>query len=147
MTAVFLTLDEVLALHADQIERYGGQPGIRDLGLLESALAMPRAAFGGQRLHESLPEMAAAYLFHLVRGHPFLDGNKRVGLMAMLAFLGLNSLRLDAQEQELVDLVVGVATGRVSKAEVAVFVQRHARGRGRRAYPPSRHSYMVMRRR
>jgi death-on-curing protein len=128
VTAVFLTLDEVLALHADQIERYGGRPGIRDLGLLESALAMPRAAFGGRRLHESLPEMAAAYLFHLVRGHPFLDGNKRVGLMAMLAFLGLNSLRLHAAEAELVELVIGVATGRVSKAEVAVFVQRHARG-------------------
>ncbi len=133
MTAVFLTLDEVLALHADQIERYGGRPGIRDLGLLESALAMPRAAFGGRRLHESLPEMAAAYLFHLVRGHPFLDGNKRVGLMAMLAFLGLNSLRLEAEEKKLIELVLGVATGRVSKAEVAVFVQRHARGRGRRS--------------
>ncbi|HYQ81440.1 MAG TPA: Fic family protein, partial [Anaeromyxobacteraceae bacterium] len=72
----FLTLDEVLALHADQIGRYGGSPGLRDLGLLESALAAPRATFGGEHLHGSLPEMAAAYLFHLVRNHPFVDGNK-----------------------------------------------------------------------
>ncbi len=131
MKVVFLTLDEVLALHADQIERYGGRPGIRDMGLLESALAMPRATFGGRALHESLQEMAAAYLFHIVRGHPFIDGNKRVGLMAMMAFLGLNSLRLYATEGELVALVLGVATGRVSKAEVAVFVKRHSRARRR----------------
>jgi death on curing protein len=124
---VFLSQDEVLALHADQIERYGGGHGIRDTGLLESALAMPRATFRGQWLHGSLDEMAAAYLYHLVQGHPFIDGNKRVGLMAMLAFLGLNSVRLDATEDELVELVLGVASGRVSKAEVAVFVKQHAR--------------------
>jgi death-on-curing protein len=124
---VFLSQDEVLALHADQIERYGGGHGIRDTGLLESALAMPRATFGGQWLHGSLHEKAAAYLYHLVQGHPFIDGNKRVGLMAMLAFLGLNSVRLDATEDELVELVLGVASGRVSKAEVAVFVKQHAR--------------------
>jgi death-on-curing protein len=124
---VFLSQDEVLALHADQIERYGGSHGIRDTGLLNSALAMPRATFGGQWLHGSLHEMAAAYLYHLVRGHAFIDGNKRAGLMAMLAFLGLNSFRLDATEDELVEIVLGVAGGRVSKAEVAVFIQRHSR--------------------
>ena len=126
MSPVFLTLDEVLALHADQIERYGGSQGIRDMGLLESALAVPAATFGGQFLHGSFHEMAAAYLFHLTQNHPFIDGNKRVGLMAMLAFLGLNDLRLAAREDELVALVLGVAAGRVSKAEVAVFVQRHS---------------------
>lgn len=127
MRVVFLSQDEVLALHADQIARYGGSPGIRDPALLDSALSMPRATFGGQWLHDSLHEMAAAYLYHLVRGHAFIDGNKRVGLMVMLVFLGLNSLRLDATEDELVELVVDVAAGRVSKAEVAVFVKRHAR--------------------
>ena len=132
MRVVFLSQDEVLALHADQIERYGGSHGIRDPGLLNSALSMPGATFGGQWLHGSLHEMAAAYLYHLVRDHAFIDGNKRVGLMAMLVFLGLNSLRLDATEDELVELVVDVAAGRVSKAEVAVFVKRHAH----RARPP-----------
>lgn len=120
----FLTLDEVLALHADQVERYGGAPGVRDLGLLESALAAPRATFGGGLLHPTLPEMAAAYLFHLVRNHPFVDGNERAGLASAIAFLGLNDLWLEADPDALVVLVVGVADGRVGKAEVAVFVQR-----------------------
>ena len=131
MKVEFLTLDEVLALHADQIGRYGGRPGIRDVALLESALAMPQATYGGRWLHESLPEMAGAYLFHLVQGHAFVDGNKRIGLMTVLVFLGLNSLSLQATSDELVDLVAGVATRRVSKAEVAVFVQQHTRPRKR----------------
>jgi death-on-curing protein len=126
---VFLTLDEVIALHADQIERYGGRAGIRDLGLLQSALGTPSATFEGRFLHEGLHEMAAAYLFHVVRNHPFVDGNKRVGLMALLAFLGLNARRLDATPRDVEDLVQGIASGRVSKAEAAVFVQRHLRSR------------------
>jgi death-on-curing protein len=121
---VFLTLDEVLALHADQIERYGGSAGVRDLGLLESAIAVPRATFAGGLLHGTLPEMAAAYLFHVVRDHPFVDGNERAGLAAAIAFLGLNDLWLEAAEDDLVELVVGVAEARVGKAEVAVFVMR-----------------------
>jgi len=128
---VFLTLDEVLALHADQIARYGGGLGIRSVELLESALGMPAATFAGGYLHGELYEMAAAYLFHLVKDHPFLDGNKRTGLMAMLAFLGMNGLRLEAGEKELTDLVFGVADGRTGKAEVAVFVKSHARSRRR----------------
>ncbi len=122
---VFLTLDEVLALHADQLERYGGDPGVRDVGLLESALATPRATFGGAFLHGSLPEMAAAYLFHLVGNHPFVDGNKRVGLAAAIAFLGLNALWLEAQPDDLAELVLRVARGEATKAEVAEFVREH----------------------
>jgi death-on-curing protein len=121
----FLTLDEVLALHADQIERYGGALGVRDLGLLESALAAPRAAFGGEYLHGSIPEMAAAYLFHLVRNHPFVDGNKRAGLAAAIAFLGLNGLWLEADPGELADEVLGIAEGGVAKAELAEFIRMH----------------------
>lgn len=124
----FLSLDEVLALHADQIARYGGSPGVRDLALLESALAAPRATFGREWLHPTLPEMAAAYLFHVVRNHPFVDGNKRSGLVTAIAFLGLNDLWLDAEEDELVALVTGVAEGRLGKAEAAVFLKAHAVG-------------------
>jgi death-on-curing protein len=119
----FLTLDEVLALHADVVDRYGGALGVRDAGLLESAVAAPRATFGGGYLHETLEEMAAAYLFHLVKNHPFVDGNKRVGLAACLAFLGLNGLWLDADEVELGDLVVAVAEGSAGKPDVAVFLR------------------------
>lgn len=119
----FLTLDEVLALHADQLARYGGRPGLRELGLLESALATPRATFGRGYLHPSLPEMAAAYLFHLVGNHPFVDGNKRVGLAAAIAFLGLNGLWLEADPDELAELVLRIARGEARKAEVAEFIR------------------------
>jgi len=86
---------------------------------LKSALGVPETSYGGAYLHPGAAEMAAAYLFHSVRNHPFVDGNKRVGLIAALAFLGLNELRLDADA--LFDLVLGVAAGTVAKAEVAVF--------------------------
>ena len=128
---IFLTLDEALLIHADQVRRYGGSHGLRDLSLLSSALAMPEAWFGGVYLHASLAEMAAAYLFHIVRNHPFVNGNKRVGLIAALVFLGLNNLRLDADADALFDLVLGVAAGAVAKAEVAVFLQEPARPRER----------------
>ncbi len=120
----FLTLDEVLALHADQIDRYGGSGGVRDLGLLESALAAPRASFGRDYLHGSLPEMAAAYLFHLVRNHPFVDGNKRAGLAVAIAFLGLNGLWLEADPDELAEHVLKVAEGEMPKAELSEFIRR-----------------------
>jgi death-on-curing protein len=119
---LFLTLDEALLIHADQIRRYGGSHGVRDLGLLSAALAMPEASFGGVYLHPSLAEMAAAYLYHIARNHPFLDGNKRAALATALAFLWLNDRHLEAGEDELTDLVVGVAAGRVAKAEAAVFI-------------------------
>ena len=125
----FLELDEVLALHADQIERYGGSHGIRDLGLLKSALAMPAATFDGQRLHATLAEQAAAYLFHVANNHAFVDGNKRIALMAALAFLGLNDHELFADPGDLFDLVDGVAAGEVSKADVAVFIEEHLHAR------------------
>lgn len=123
MEPVFLTLDEVLALHADQIRRYGGSDGIRDLGALESAAAVPQASFGGELLHPTLAEMAAAYLFHISQNHPFLDGNKRTALAAALAFLWLNGRRLEADEDELYELVLGVADGRVTKADAASFLR------------------------
>ena len=127
MNPAFLSLDEVLALHADQISRYGGETGIRDLALLQSAIAMPQARFSGEWLHPSLPEMAAAYLFHLVRNHPFVDGNKRAGLMCALAFLGLNDAEIIAKPEELLEMVLGVAEGRADKAQVAVFLKANTR--------------------
>ena len=126
MTPRFLALDEVLAIHEHQVRKYGGSPGIRDLGLLESAIAMPKATFGGVFLHETLSEMAAAYLFHISRNHPFVDGNKRTGLACALAFLRFDGIRIRAGEDEFYDLVIGVAEGRVSKAAVAVFFDAHS---------------------
>ena len=128
MEPVFLTLDEVLALHSDQIRRYGGSPGIRDRGLLSSALGTPSATIGGAFLHQSLFEMAAAYLFHVAQNHPFVAGNKRTALAASLTFLLMNDAEIDSSEDDLTDLVLGVAEGRITKSEVAVFLQKHAAG-------------------
>jgi death-on-curing protein len=119
----FLTLDDVMALHATRIERYGGSLGIRDMGLLQSALAMPAATFGGQFLHSGIHEMAAAYVFHIVKNPPFVDGNKRAGLAAAIAFLELNGHRLDADPDELADTILAVADGTLSKAQLTVFLE------------------------
>jgi death-on-curing protein len=127
VSVLFLTLDEALAIHAHQIARYGGALGVRNQGLLESALAMPAATFAREYLHPSLPEQAAAYLFHLVKNHPFVEGNKRVGLACSLAFLRLNGIRVRATDDDLVDIVMGVAEGRCSKAEVAVFLRQRSK--------------------
>ena len=125
MSPVFLNLSEVLRIHRDQIERYGGEPGTRDLGLLQSALAMPAAGFGGRFLHNDLFEMAAAYLFHITRNHPFVDGNKRTGAACALVFLELNNVEIDASEDALVEMVVAVAEGRTKKDAIADFFRRH----------------------
>lgn len=121
---LFLTLAEVLAIHRDQIGRYGGREGIRDLELLQSALAMPAASFAGRFLHQDLPEMATACLFHIVRDHPFIDGNKRTGTVAALVFLLLNGCSFSAPENDLVKTVVAVASGKMSKAELALFFRK-----------------------
>jgi len=119
----FLSLEQILAIHADQVRRYGGGLGVRDLGLLKSAMAMPQASFGGQYLHPTLHEMAAAYLFHLTQNHPFLDGNKRIGLAAAIAFLGLNDTWLESEPAELLEMVLSVARGEIGKPEIAVFLR------------------------
>jgi len=120
---VFLTLGEILEIHQDQINRYGGASGIRDIGLLQSAIAMPAASFGGQFLHSDLFEMAAAYLFHISQNHPFLDGNKRTGVVAAIVFLALNAIELDADEEEFEKMVLRVAEGKVGKDTVATFLR------------------------
>ena len=127
MIPFFLTLAEVLEIHRDQIARYGGTAGIRDLELLKSALGLPAATFAGDFLHADLPEMAAAYLFHIVRNHPFIDGNKRAGAVAALVFLLLNGCDFNTPENKLVDAVVAVASGKMTKAELTLSFRRWAK--------------------
>jgi death-on-curing protein len=115
MEPAFLSLDEVLEIHEQQIERYGGSSGLRDAAGLESAVATPQATFGGEFLHTSIPAMAAAYLFHLCQNHPFIDGNKRVGANAAITFLRMNNWEPTFDEEELVDVVLSVASGGLSK--------------------------------
>lgn len=115
----FLSLAEVLEIHKDQLERYGGHPGLRDHDLLCSAIAMPEATFGGVYLHGSLFEMAAAYLFHICKNHPFIDGNKRTGLACSLVFLELNGITLLDDAGILYDTVMSITSGKLAKSSVA----------------------------
>jgi death-on-curing protein len=125
MPPIFLTLAEALEIQSDQILRYGGRGGLRDIGLLNSALAMPSASFGGEYLHPSPHEMAAAYLFHIVRNHPFVDGNKRSGAVAALVFLAMNNVACTASPVALERLVTGVADGTTRKPAVAAFLEKY----------------------
>ena len=123
MEPVFLTLDDVLEIHEQQIELYGGSHGLRDPGALESAVATPQATFGGEYLHGSPYLMAAAYLFHITQNHPFVDGNKRAGANAAITFLLMNNLEPVFAEDALVDLVLGVAQGEIGKERIARFFE------------------------
>ena len=127
MRPLFLTLNHVLTLHEMQLAAFGGPAGTRDLGLLESAMGNVEATFGGEYLHATLFEMAAAYLYGICRNHPFVDGNKRTAAAAALTFLEANHVELQATEDELYDLVIGVAEGRIGKDVVAAFFETRAR--------------------
>ena len=120
----FLTLDDILETHREQIRVYGGSDGVRDLGLLQSALAQPSAAFGGVFLHHDICEMAAAYLFHLVQNHPFMSGIKRVGLEAALLFLEINEYAFEVSDDELIDLVLRTTQGQTTMTGIAEFFRQ-----------------------
>ena len=128
-TPRFLSVDNILRIHQDQIEKYGGSAGVRDMTLVESAAAAPSASFGGQLLHADLFEMAGALLFALVQNHAFVDGNKRVGTAAALVFLKVNGIEIQNREPELSDLVLGVAKGQVRRNEVASYFRKHSKAR------------------
>ncbi len=124
---LFLTLAEVLEIHRDQIERYGGRLGVRDMDLLKSALAMPEATFGGEFLHEDIYEMAAAYAFHICRNHPFMDGNKRTALACALVFLELNERSVRDPAGELYGAMIDLAAGKLNKHRLAEIFFRLSR--------------------
>jgi death on curing protein len=126
MLPSFLDLDRVLRTHQSLIETYGGAEGVRDVGLLHSAIAMPQASFGGEFLHKDVFEMAAAYLYHIVQNHPFLDGNKRTGAATAIIFLAINGVDLEADEEGLVQLTLAVAEGKCGKEEIAGFFRKIA---------------------
>lgn len=121
----FLEITDVLQIHMDQIANYGGATEIRDRALLESAIEQPRASFGGNYLNPFPHTMAAAYLFHIVMNHPFVDGNKRTGTVAALIFLNLNGIVIEANPGELSDLTIAVAQGTIGKLDVADFFRSH----------------------
>lgn len=115
----FLTLAEVLEIHADQIHRYGGSDGIRDINLLSSAIAMPYSSFSGEFLHENVLDMAAAYAFHISKNHPFIDGNKRTALASTLVFLALNKITVSDPAGTLYNAMLSLISGELGKTEFA----------------------------
>ncbi len=121
----FLKLEMILSFHEDQIKQYGGNSGIRDQGLLESALAQPEASFGREYVHKNIFEMAAAYGFHICKNHPFLDGNKRTALIAMYTFLYVNGWQLKADKKVLYATVIELASGNLAKEELSDFLKQN----------------------
>jgi len=121
----FLPVEVVLHIHRRVVEEFGGDPGLRDRGLLESAVAMPQARFAGEYLHTGLAEKASAYHYHLCANHPFVDGNKRVAVVAAEVFLLSNGFELAASDKDLEKVTLGVAGGRLSKQTVVEFFKHH----------------------
>jgi death-on-curing protein len=124
---VFLTLADLLEIHRQVLEATGGAVGLRDSGLLDSAVHRPRASFGGAALYPSLHEQAAALLHSLVSNHPFVDGNKRTGFTATDVFLRLNGRSLDASEDEKYDFVIQIASGQMAIPQIAQWIAEHLR--------------------
>lgn len=121
----FLSIDDVFRLHALAIEDQGGDSSLRDRGLLESAMAMPQQQFNDQYVHEGIPAMAAAYAFHICKNHPFVDGNKRAGTAAMIAFLSDNGWAFDADVDEAERVILRLAASEIDKEEWTEWVRKN----------------------
>jgi death-on-curing protein len=133
----FLDIEDVLLIHKEQLARFGGGDGLRDQGLLESAIAMPRATFGGQFVHESVFAMAAAYAFHIAENQTFVDGNKRTGVLAAVVFLELNGYIVEEPPSRLYAAMIAIAERRLDKAGLAALLERLSRPVGDEGAPRS----------
>ncbi len=127
MEIIFVTIEEALHIHSCMVRKYGGEEGLRDRNLLESAMAAPQTGMFGQFFHSDVYEMAAAYLYHLVKNHPFVDGNKRAGAAVALVFLAGNGITLTLTQKEFYEMVLEVAVGTIDKAALAEILRKHAK--------------------
>jgi death-on-curing protein len=126
---VYVSLEQVLELHALLMRRFGGSSGLRDRGALEAAVARPQMTFGGEDLYPDVEAKAAAFFHSLVMNHPFVDGNKRTGAAVAELFLGLNGVDLTAEDEELIDITLAVARGEVSAEALAIWLRQRSRRR------------------
>lgn len=124
MNVVFLSVEDVMFIQERVLAQDGGLAGVRDMGLLSAAVMMPQQAFGGELLHDDLPSMAAAYLFHLAKNHAFLDGNKRVALASAISFLIVNGTSKLPDQDEAAEITLAVASGQMSKIELIAWFRR-----------------------
>jgi death-on-curing protein len=123
----FLTVEDVMSFHEEQLHLFGGLAGVRDRAALEAAVGAPAASYNGEFLHASIFDMAAAYAYHLAQNHPFVDGNKRTALNAALVFLGLNGRDVSDPDGDLYEGMIGIAERRVSKEHFANLLERLSR--------------------
>jgi death-on-curing protein len=121
----YLTVGEVLEIYSQMIKESGGGVGIRDLGALESAVAQPRMTFNGDELYPTIVEKASALGFSLIQNHPFIDGNKRAGHAAIESFLMFNGYEISANVDEQVDLILGVASGKIDRNTFTEWLKNH----------------------
>ena len=121
----FLSLQEILSLHALVIAQSGGSSGLRDRGALESAVAQPEASFGGKELYPDLASKAAALAHSLIQNHAFVDGNKRIGHAAMEVFLLLNGYEINSSIDDQEKIIIDVASGKVSRIELSEWLSKH----------------------
>ncbi len=120
----FLQIEDITYIHQLAINRFGGKPGIRNHGLLESALNQPLSTFNNKYLHENIFMMAAAYAYHLIKNHPFYDGNKRTGIIAAITFLNENVYKIKINHAILYKLTIDIANSKTSKKEIAIFFKK-----------------------
>lgn len=124
---ILLNKEQIKHLHGKLIQATGGVDGIRDEGLLESALAVPFQYFGGEELYPSIPRKAARLCYGLIKNHVFFDGNKRIGIYVMLVFLEMNGMELECSDEELIALGLGIAAGEFGDEDIALWIVEHNR--------------------
>ena len=120
-----LSAAQVIALHDELIKIFGGTPGLRDKGLLESALSAPFMSFDGEEVYPSVQQKAAQLCYGLIKNHAFIDGNKRIGAHAMLVFLDINGIELEYAQPELVEIILSTADGKSGFEELLKWVANH----------------------
>ena len=122
---IFFEYEQVVKIHRSLIEKTGGMDGIRDAQLLDSALKTPFQTFGGNNLYPDILDKASQLCYSLIKNHPFIDGNKRIGVHLMLLFLKLNNIEVNYSQQELIDFGLDIASGKMSKNDIKGWIIEH----------------------
>ena len=126
MIASYLTLEQILLIHDQGIEQFGGSHGIRDLALLESAVMRPQSTFGGKDLYKSFFDKAAALMHSIILNHPFVDGNKRTGSVSAIVFLTLNRYEVNVTNDNLVLTAIEAANKEIDIEQISIWLKKHS---------------------
>lgn len=125
----FIELADVLLFHEKIIDKTGGGKGVRDIGLIESALSRAFVTFDGVELYGSIISKVSATVYSLIRNHGFIDGNKRIGIAVMLLLLQLNHINISFTQEELVKLGLGIASGLINETQISSWIEEHIRNK------------------